>query len=141
MVPYYGIFFKSKTSYAFWLDVFTSWTKLTKSQKIKLNLQIASTPIRYNTNLTVEIMFFPKCYSKGIITISDVLDKEKKILTHQVIKDHYNFDSFNFLDYIHLSTVVSKFMKRHKNRIQKNNRPNYAHKLLDVKRKQHKELI
>ena len=112
--PDYGIFLKSKTSNAFWLDVFTSWTKLTKSQKIKSNIQIASTPIWYNTNLTTEIMFFPKCYSKGIITISDVLDKEGKILTHQVIKDHYNLDSFNFLDYIRLSTVVSEFTKRYK---------------------------
>ena len=55
-------------------------------------------------------MFFPK----GIITISEVLDKEGKILTHQVIKDHHNLDSFNFLDYIRLSTVIFEFTKRYK---------------------------
>ena len=59
-------------------------------------------------------MFFPNLYSKGIILISDVIDNEGKVLTSQKLKDHYNLDSLNFLDYLRLCTVVRKFINEHK---------------------------
>ena len=113
--PNYGNFLKLKTSNAFWMDVLTAWTKLTNKRKIKSNLQIASTAIWYNKKLTTEIMFLPKLYSKGIAMVSDVIDSEGKILTSQMLKNHYNLDSLNFLEYIRLSTAVSKFIKKTKN--------------------------
>ena len=42
--------------------------------------------------------------------ISDVIDNEGKVLTIQKLKDHYNLESLNFLDYLRLSTVVRKFI-------------------------------
>ena len=46
--------------------------------------------------------------------ISDVIDNEGKVLTIQKLKDHYNLESLNFLDYLRLSTVVRKFINKHK---------------------------
>ena len=113
--PNYGNFLKLKTSNVFWIDVLTAWTKLTNQLKIQSNLQLASTPIWYNKKLTTEIMFLPKLYKKGIAMVSDVIDSEGKMLTRQMLKSHYNLDSLNFLEYIQLSTVISKFIKKNKN--------------------------
>ena len=87
---------------------------MTKEKQINSNLQIASSPLWYNGNLSVKAMFFPNLYSKGIILISDVIDNEGKVLTSQKLKDHYNLDSFNFLNYLRLCTVVRKFINEHK---------------------------
>ena len=87
---------------------------MTKEKQINSNLQIASSPLWYNENLSVKAMFFPNLYSKGIILISDVIDNEGKVLTSQKLKDHYNLDSLNFLDYLRLWTVVRKFINEHK---------------------------
>ena len=84
--------------------------KLTKEKQINSNLQIASSHLWYNEAVSVKAMFFPKLYSKGIIMISDVIDSEGKVLTIQKLKDHYNLESLNFLDYLRLSTVVRKFI-------------------------------
>ena len=46
--------------------------------------------------------------------ISDVIDNEGKVLTSKKLKNHYNLDSLNFLEYLHLSTVVRKFINEHK---------------------------
>ena len=88
--------------------------KLTKEKQINSNLQIASSRLWYNENLSVKAMFFPKLYSKGIIMITDVIDNEGKVLTSQKLKGHYNLDLINFLDYLHISTVVRKFINEHK---------------------------
>ena len=103
-----------KTNNIFWLDVFVAWKKLTKEKQINSNLQIASSPLWYNENLSVKAMFFPKVYSKGIIMITDVIDNEGKVLTSQKLKGHYNLDSINFLDYLRISTIVCKFIDEHK---------------------------
>ena len=103
-----------KTNNTFWLDVFAAWKKLTKEKQINSNLQIASSPLWYNENLSVKAIFFPKLYSKGIIMISDVIDNEGKVLTSQKLKDHYNLDSLNVLDYLCFSTVVHKFINGQK---------------------------
>ena len=112
--PDYSNAIQMKTSNIFWLDVLAAWKKLTKEKQINSNLQIASSHLWYNEDLSVKAMFYPKLYSKGIIMISDIIDNEGKVLTSQKLKDRYNLDSLNFLDYLRLSTVVHKFINKHK---------------------------
>ena len=85
-----------KTNNICWLDVFAACKKLAKDKQINSNLQIASSLLWYNENLSVKAMFFSNLYSKGIILISDVIDNEGKVLTSQKLKDHYNLNSLNF---------------------------------------------
>ena len=40
--------------------------------------------------------------------------REGKVLTSQKLKDHYNLDSLNFLDYIYVSTIVRQLINEHK---------------------------
>ena len=113
--PDYSNALQMKTNNIFWLDVFAAWKKLTKEKQINSNLQIASSHLWYNEAVSVKAMFSPKLYSKGIIMISDVIDNEGKVLTIQKLKDHYNVESLNFLDYL--------------------NWPYYATELLDTQEK------
>ena len=113
--PDYSNALQMKTNNIFWLDVFAAWKKLTKEKQINSNLQIASSHLWYNEAVSVKAMFSPKLYSKGIIMISDVIENEGKVLTIQKLKDHYNVESLNFLDYL--------------------NWPYYATELLDTQEK------
>ena len=53
---------------------------------ISSNVQISSSPIWYNKNLTDEYLYFPVWYKKGIVMISDVLDTEGNILERNELK-------------------------------------------------------
>ena len=100
-----------KTNNSFWLDTFNSWETLNSKVSISSNVQISSSPIWYNKKLNEDYLNYPVWYEKGIIIISDILDKEGNILAMNDLKERYNLDSVNFLDYLRLSRVVKGFTK------------------------------
>ena len=91
----------------------SAWTNLTKIKKICSNLQIASTSLWYNKVLSKETMFLPNMYDKGVIMVSDAIDSKGNILESQKLKDHYQFESLNFLDYLRLKMTVRNFIDQH----------------------------
>ena len=76
-----------KASNTFWVDVLKAWDILYNEQCIQNDDQLISTPLWYNAKLSTEILYFPKWFKRGIITISDILDTRGTVLTVEKLKE------------------------------------------------------
>ena len=102
-----------KTKNTFWVDVLNAWDILYNEQRIHTKEQLISTPLWYNAKLSTEVLYFPKWFKRGIITISDILDTEGTFLTIEKLKETYSLDKINQLNYIRVKVLVTKYIKKY----------------------------
>ena len=108
-----GLEINKKITNNFWIDVFKAWDTLCNEQTTHSYEELLSAPLWYNTKLSIETMYFPNWYRKGIILISDVLDVDGSFFTIEKIKKVYSLDSINPLNYIRAKTVVNKYIHKY----------------------------
>ena len=111
--PEYVKSMKQKTNNKFWLNAFHSWYNVLNNQVIKTNNHLLTSPIWYNIKISTEPLFLPNWYSKGILTISDVLDPTGTFMSCEKLQSLYNLGSVNFLSYLRVKLNVLKFIKDH----------------------------
>ena len=79
-----------------------------------MNEDVLSSPIWYNPRISKSVLFFPLWYKNGIVTVSDIVNKNGYILEPEEIKKKYHLSKINFLDFFRIKILITKFLKKFK---------------------------
>ena len=86
-----------KTRNTFWNEVFMSWIKFSENIDIRNNNDILSSPIWYNPLVSKNILYIPKWFQRGILTIGDIVNEQGHVLDQKEIEKKFNLSQINFL--------------------------------------------
>ena len=98
----------------FWLQVATYWSELCALQPIKTNEDICNSSIWFNKQLSARYNFHLNWSRKGINFISDIIDDNGNVLSHENLRERYQIN-VNFLHYYSIQRIVKAFIEKHKN--------------------------
>ena len=100
----------SKSKNQFWKDVFLAWIKI--SRPIKSNIELTSSVLWYNPDISDTPLFYPSWFRNGITFVRDVLNNEGQIMSEAEIENLYGFKFTNFLEYHRLKILLTRFLKK-----------------------------
>ena len=86
-----------KTRNIFWNEVFMSWIKFSENTDIKNNNDILSSPIWYNLLVSKNILYIPKWFQSGILTIGDIVNEQGHVLDQKEIEKNLTCPKLIFL--------------------------------------------
>ena len=90
-----------KTRNTFWNEVLISWIKFSENIDIKNNNDILSSPIWFYPLVSKNILYIPKWFQRGILTIGDIVNEQGHVLDQKEIEKKFNLSQINFLDYLY----------------------------------------
>ena len=90
--------FSGNISNQFWKEVLVAWGKLLEKQLPSENEALLY-PLWYNSNISLQPLFFPHWYHAGIYSPSDLLNKAGNIMELNEIHQCYKI-KIKFLDYL-----------------------------------------
>jgi len=93
----------------------TKWQYIFDINKIHSNSDILNSPIWYNHRLIDTYSFFlPNWYKSGIKFVHDVVDSNGIILSFEEIKEKFNNDTLQMLEYYRLRGIIVKYLAENK---------------------------
>ena len=94
----------------FWKDVLNAWYTFTIiNQPTTIHEKLCS-PLWYNPNICQTNLYSKKWYSKGISTISDIIDTNLEVLSPINIKTIYDTKPLDFLTQHRISTLTKNYI-------------------------------
>ena len=109
--PEYIVELNKNITNNFWNNVFESAYDILKHQQLLTSEQILTTPLWYNKALSDETFYISQWYSKGIRSISDVLDDNGQFRSLDTMKNLYNLRNINFLHYLRVKGICNQLLK------------------------------
>ena len=101
----------NKETNPFWKIVFQYWSNFCKNRKVSCNQDIMNSCLWYNSHVS-QNLFYPNWYQKGILTVGDVVGIDGKMLTIDILREHFNLN-INLLNYYTVKSKVSAFIKKY----------------------------
>ena len=102
----------TKISNPFWIDVFGAWQMLCNNRKDFNLIDILSTPIWYNPQISEEIYYLKSWHNKGICFVKDIINTNGDIMTINELLNNFGITIINFLQYAKFKKLITKFLKR-----------------------------
>ena len=126
--PEYIVELNKNITNKFWNNVFESAYDILKHQQLLTSEQILTTPLWYNKTLSDETFYISQWYSKGIHSISDVLDDNGQFRSLDTMTKSYNLRNINFLHYLRVKSICNYILKEtnfQHNNVSRPNIPNH----------------
>ena len=95
----------------FWAEILNCWSQLTRELPSKNMRDPLSIPMWYNPSISKSELFFPNWYSKGVISVSDLLSSDGQIISIQDLKSGYNIKT-NFLEYHRVTSNLQVYLSK-----------------------------
>ena len=94
----------------FWLDVFSSYKEFGRRIEIETKEHLLNEPLFFNDNFKINKsnFFFEHWFLSGIVFVKDLLDNNGSFLSFHELKNKYNLDEPNFLNYYGSVEAVKK---------------------------------
>ena len=100
----------NKTQNQFWKDILLSWSTFQKKMPIN-KFTVLTHPLWYNPSLTKTPLMNTAWYNNGIRTVSDMIDPNGNLYSHETICTNYKVPKLDFLTYHKLNKSISKILK------------------------------
>ncbi len=97
----------------FWNDTLLAWKEMCQKIKISKLYQAYSSPLWLNPKISEEALYYPTWYSKGISLVGDLINSDGSIMSIEDIKNNYNLDPINYLNYLSIRTLVRRYLRIH----------------------------
>ena len=95
----------------FWKEVLKTWTNFCDRIPIKSDLDVFSSPIWYNSDISKGTLFLPNWFKKGVECVGDVVGDDGNFLDEKSLDQVYGIKKKrNFLDTHRIKILTTKYI-------------------------------